>query len=192
MKQKNVKQHKNNTVVTVRHRMLSFIWFLQVVAEAMALFCIWRLNMLPDDLFLILAGIFGVLALFTGMLLLPKRTGRLQGGCGVFLSVVIFSLCCGASLLVMDAQGTIQGISGQGSGKLTMAVYVRAEDPAQSIADAAGYDFAVVQGYDEARTRQAVEAIESELGCSIKVTEYPGAQALVEGFFSMESIERRK
>ena len=167
--------------------MLTLIWLLQLVAEGMALYCIWRLNMLPEDLFLILVGIFGVLALFTGILLLPRRTGRLQGGCGVFLSVVIFALSCAVSVLVMDAQGTIQGISGQGGGKLTMAVYVRTEDPAQTIADAADYDFAVVQGYDEARTRQAVEAIEAELGRSIKVTEYAGAKELVEAFFSGES-----
>ena len=182
-----MKQKKKNVAVTMRHRMLTFIWFLQVIAEAMALFCIWRLNMLPDNLFLILAGVFAVLALFTGILLLPRRTGRLQGGCGVFLSVLIFALSCAGSVLVMDAQGTIQGISGQTGNKLTMAVYVRTEDPAQTIQDASDYNFAVVQGYDEARTRQAVEAIEAELGKRITVTEYAGAQQLVEAFFSGES-----
>ena len=167
--------------------MLTFIWFLQAIAEAMALFCIGQLNMLPDNYFLILAGIFGLLAVFTGILMLPRWTGRLQGSCGTFLSVVIFAVSCAASLLVMDAQGTIQGISGQTGGKLTMAVYVRTDDPAQTIADAADYDFAVVQGYDEARTRQAVEAIEAELGKTITVNEYAGARELLEAFFSGQS-----
>ena len=167
--------------------MLTFIWFLQAIAEAMALFCIGQLNMLPDNYFLILAGIFGLLAVFTGILMLPRWTGRLQGSCGTFLSVVIFAVSCAASLLVMDAQGTIQGISGQTGGKLTMAVYVRTDDPAQTIADAADYDFAVVQGYDEARTRQAVEAIETELGKTITVNEYAGARELLEAFFSGQS-----
>ncbi|MBQ8237275.1 MAG: LCP family protein [Oscillospiraceae bacterium] len=182
-----MKHKKKSMAVTARHRMLSFIWFLQLIAEGMALFCIWRLNMLPENLLLILAGVFAVLALFTGILLLPRRTGRLQGSCGVFLSVLIFALSCAASVVIMDAQGTIQGISGQTGGKLTMAVYVRSDDPAQTIQDAADYDFAVVQGYDEARTRQAVEDIEQELGRSISVTEYAGAKELVEGFFSGES-----
>lgn len=167
--------------------MLSFIWFLQAVAEGIALFCIWQLQMLPDDMFLILAAAFGLLALFTGILMLPRRTGRLQGSVGTFLSVVIFLISCAGSFLVMDAHGTIQGITGHSGSNLTMAVYVRAEDPAQSIADAAAYRFAVVQGYDEERSRQAVESIEAEVGSAISVNEYAGARELVEAFFSGES-----
>lgn len=167
--------------------MLSLIWFLQLIAEAMALFSIWQLNMLPDDYFLILSGIFLALVLFTGILLLPKSTGRLQGGCGVFLSVVIFAVSCAASLVIMDAQGVIQGIAGHSGSDLTMAVYVRSDDPAQSIEDAADYRFAVVADYDAERTREAVESIESKLGSSINISEYSGAQALVEAFFSGET-----
>ena len=167
--------------------MLTLIWLLQVVAEAMSLFSIWKLNMLPDNYFIALSAVFAVLAIFTGMLLLPKRASRLQGGCGIFLSVVIFILSCASALVVMDAQGVIQGIAGHSGSSLTMAVYVRNDDPAQTIADAANYNFAVVDNYDEARTKGAVEAIESQLGKSIKVSEYSGARELVEAFFAGES-----
>ena len=180
-------KYKKNKTSLARHRMLSLIWFLQLIAEGMALFSVWQLNMLPDDYFLILCGMFALLALFTGILLLPKSAGRLQGGCGVFLSVVIFAVSCGASLVIMDARGVLEGIVGSTSGDLTMAVYVRNEDPAQSLEDAADYRFAVVADYDTERTQEAVAAIEKELGTSINISEYSGSRELVEAFFSGET-----
>lgn len=167
--------------------MLTLIWFLQLIAEGMALYGIWQLQMLPDNYFLILSAAFVMLALFTGLLLLPRRASRFQSGFGVFMSVVVFIASCAAALLVIDAHGTIQGIAGHSGGDLTMAVYVRTEDPAQSIADAADYRFAVIQGYEEERTQKAVAAIEEELGSEISVTEYSGSETLVEAFFSGES-----
>lgn len=170
-----------------RHRILAFIWFLQLVAEAMALFCIWQLDMLPDHYFVVLSVAFVMLAIFTGVLMLPLRTGKLQGSVGTFLSVLIFAVSCAGALLVMDAQGTISQITGHSGSDLSMAVYVRNEDPAQTLSDAADYRFAIVRGYDSERTQEAVASIESELGREISITEYAGAQALVEAFFAGES-----
>lgn len=167
--------------------MLGLIWFLQVIAEAMALLGVWRLNMLPDQYFLILCGGFGVLALFTAILMLPKKAGGFRTGFGIFLSVVVFIISCTAAVLVIDAHGTIQQVTGHSSSDMTMAVYVRTDDPAQNIGDAADYRFAVVQGHEQERTQEAVDSIEKDLGTQISVSEYAGAQELVEAFFAGES-----
>ena len=164
--------------------MLKRIWFLQLLAEGAALVGVWKINLLPEDYFLILCGALLLLSVFTGGLMLPKRASRLSSGFGVFLSVILFVLSCGAAVLVMDANDRIQGIAGHTGNDLTLAVYVHNDDPAQSIDDAADYRYAVVRGYETERTAEAVTAVENALGVAIDVQEYSSARELVEAFFS--------
>ena len=170
-----------------RHRLLVLIWLLQLLSEGMALAGIWRLNMLPEDYFLMLASVFGVMLFLTGLLMLPKGAARFQSGFGAFLSFAIFASACAAALMVQDAHGAIQGISGHTASDLTLAVYVRSDDPAQKIQDAAAYRFAVVRDYEVENTQKVVDAVEEELGHQIQVVQYDGTQSLVSAFFSGKS-----
>lgn len=170
-----------------RGRLLKLIWLLQLLAEGVVLAGVWKLNMLPEDYFLMLAGGFAVLLLITGLLMLPRRARGFRSGLGVFLSFLIFASSCAAALLVQDAHGTIEGISGHQASGLTLAVYVRANDPAQTIQDAASYRFAVVRDYEVENTQKVVDAVEKELGHTITVCQYEGTQSLLEAFFSGES-----
>ena len=169
-----------------RHRLLTAIWIMQLIAEALILAGIWQLDMLPQKYFtLVIAGL-ALISLLTAILLLPVRTGRLQGVVGVFLSVLVFAGSCVGSMMLLDAQGTIEGIVGQVSSKATVAVYVRAEDPAQELQDAAYYEFGIVNGYETERIAEAISSIEEELGTRIRVGEYAGAEDLMKVFFDGE------
>ena len=181
-----MKYKKKNGQLMARHRMLVTIWLLQVLAEVLAMYGVWKLDMLPQKYFLILGGAMALLIFFTGVLLLPLRTSPLQGTAGVILSVIIFSASCGVSLMIMDAHGTIESIVGQVSSKATVAVYVRAEDRAQTIHDAAGYHFGMVSGYEAESINEAVDAVEEELGTQIQVSGYDSTITLVEAFFTGE------
>lgn len=169
-----------------RHRMLVLIWLLQVAAEALAILGIWQLDMLPQKYFLILCGAFALLSVFTAILMLPVRTGRLQGGAGVFLSVLIFIVSCVASVTILDTQGTIENIVGQVSSGASVTVYVRAEDRAHDLQDAADYHFGVVQGYETERIQEAVDAMEEELGSSLLIRAYENVQSLVDALYGGE------
>ena len=173
-------------MIMARHRMLVLIWVLQVIAEGMALYGIWELDMLPQKYFLAVAAAFVLVAVLTGALLLPLRTGRLQGGAGVFLSVVAFALSCVASLMILDARGTIENVVGQVSGKASVGVYVKTDDPAQTLEDTAGYNFGMVFGYETEKFQEAVEAMEETLGTTLNVGQYNSADALLEAFFGGE------
>ena len=169
-----------------RHRLLVLIWVLQLVAEALACYGIWELNMLPEKYFIILGAAMAVLAFLTALLLLPVRTGRLQAGMGVFLSVIIFGLSCAASWMVLDARGTIDSVVGQVSSKASAGVYVRAEDRAHDLQDAADYRFGLINGYEMQRFGEAVAAMEETLGTTMSVSYYDGSQALLNAFFGGE------
>ena len=177
---------KKHAVIKARHRMLVLIWILQVIAEGLALFGIWELDMLPQKYFLAVAAAFVLVAVLTGALLLPLRTGRLQGGAGVFLSVVAFALSCVASLMILDARGTIENVVGQVSGKASVGVYVQTDDPAQTLEDAADYHFGMVFGYETEKFQEAVDAMEETLGTTLSVGQYNSADALLDAFFSGE------
>ena len=172
--------------VKARHRLLVLIWVLQVVAEALAYYGIWQLNVLPEKYFIALGVAFGLVAVLTASLLLPIRTGRLQGAAGVFLSVVIFGLSCAASLMILDARGTIDSVVGQVGTKASVGVYVRAEDRAQDLEDAADYRFAMVNGYETDRFQEAVDAMVDELNSALDVSYYDSADAMVRAFFNGE------
>ena len=178
---------KKRAVIMARHRMMVVIWILQVIAEGLALFGIWELDMLPQKYFLALAGAFALVALLTGVLLLPVRTGRLQGGAGLFLSVVVFGLSCAASLMILDARGTIENVVGQATGKATVGVYVLAEDPAQSLEDASGYHFGMVYGYETEKFQEAVDAMEETMGTTLSVGQYNSADQMLSAFFAGET-----
>ena len=169
-----------------RHRMLVLIWLLQLAAEVLAVLGIWRLDMLPQKYFLILCGTFALLALFTAILLLPVRTGRLQGGAGVFLSVLIFIVSCVASVTILDTQGTIEKVVGQVSSGASVTVFVRSEDRAHDLQDAADYRFGIVEGYETERIQEAVDAMEEELGHSLRISAYETVQSLVDALYEEE------
>ena len=177
---------KKYAVIMARHRLLVLIWILQVIAQGLALYGIWELDMLPQKYFLALIGAFALVAVLTGALLLPVRTGRLQGGAGVFLSVVIFAVSCVASLMILDARGTIENVVGQVSGKATVGVYVRAEDRAHTLEDAADYGFGMVSGYEAEKFQEAVDGMEETLGVTLNVTQYVSADDMLRAFFNDE------
>ena len=177
---------KKYAVIMARHRMLVLIWFLQVIAEGLALYGIWELNMLPLKYFLALSAGLVLLAVLTGALLLPVRTGRLQGGAGVVLSVLVFALSCVASLMILDARGTIENVVGQVSGKASVGVYVRAEDRAHTLEDAVDYSFGMVYGYETEKFQEAVDAMEATLGVPLNVGWYNSADDMLRAFFNDE------
>ena len=160
--------------------MLRMIWWLQVLAEGAAVAALLWLNMIPEKYMMVLGGGLLLLTLFTGMLMLPRRISPLGSGFGVFISFLIFLLSCGVTLLAMDTMGRVSSTTGHGSGQLVQAVYVRTDDPAQNLADTAGYRFAVIAGYG---VDDAVASVEKELGGDITITEYDGPTALLDAFF---------
>ena len=180
------RSRKGYARLMARHKLLTAIWIMQFIAEAVVLIGIWQLNMLPEKYFTLAIAGCALLSLLTAILLLPLRTGRLQGGIGVVLSLLVFAGSCAGSMMILDAQGTIESIVGQVSSKAAVAVYVRDEDPAQTIQDAAGYDFGIVSGYETERIQEAVTTMEEELGTQLRVREYASAEALVEAFFDDE------
>ena len=171
------------------------LWGLQLVVEALTVFTIWRLNMLPDQYMMMLVAVFLLLGSLTGLLLLvpsgKKNGGKIRRGFACVL-VLLISLCCAAVVTVVsDVHETIQNVTGNeqepDENKATRSIYVRIDDPAQTLEDAKGYSFGLVDGYDEANVEQVLVFISQTHGEEPKTVSFGSIDAMVDGLFSGET-----
>lgn len=167
------------------------LWFLQMAVEAMTLFTIWRLNMLPDQYMLMLVAVFLLLWSLTGLMLLipPKKMkgGKIRRGIACVLVLVISVVCAAVVTVVSDVHETLNSVTNddpnENENKLTRAVYVRADDPAQSLEDAVGYTFGIVDGYDAANMQQVLTVISQTLGEDARTVSFASIPEMVDGLY---------
>ncbi len=67
-----------------------------------------------------------------------------------------------------------------------VAVYVRAEDAAQSVQDTAGYTFGILSSLDRENTDRGLAEIETALGGAVQTKEFAGITQLADGLLAGE------
>lgn len=168
------------------------LWILQLAVEALTVYTIARLNMLPDQYLWLIVGAFAFLWILMGLLLLPGKNnaGGIRRGIAAVLILVICLGCAVMVTVVSDVYETMQGVlgnrPGEGEDKPKRSVYVLAEDPAQTILDAKEYTFAVVENFDTANVRQVLDAIAAEHGEEPQTQAYPSLSAMVDALYAGE------
>lgn len=161
-------------------------WILLLLVMGLTFWCVWKLNMLPFKYLSIVAATLLVLWLGTGFLVWFKtgksqiRAIHVRQVTAMVLSLVLILVCGIVIGVVSKAYQTMESVSNTTVKTTSMKVYVRTEDPAQSLADAADYTFAVMQNHDADKNRQVVQAIEQDLGKTIKLEFCTGPAEMVE------------
>lgn len=155
---------------------------IQLIATIIFMAGVFRLNMLPN-MYLAVIGI--LLLLFWGIILASQFFSKKNAITGKVISVIISILLIVGAYFLFKTSGTISDISG-GDYKLdNVVVAVMADDPAESIEDAADYNFGVQYNMNGDQITSTVDAINEELGSEIRTTEYESlaeqAQALHDG-----------
>lgn len=163
------------------------IWFLELAALAFSVATVWRMDMLPDQYLMILVAAAMLVWALTGLLLLPSRKaggGKFRRGFACVLVLLVVVVCAVLTTVATDVyQAMHQIVDDPTDDTITRGIYVRADDPAQSLADTRSYVFAKVTGYDTAYTGGAVNAIEKELGAQITVEEFSSVPAMVDALY---------
>lgn len=173
------KMKKDNKISRTAGLVLAFI---QLVATAVFMAGIFKLNMLPNKYVVALTVL---LLLFWGIILASQFFSKKNAITGKIISVVISILLIFGSYYLFKVSGTVSKISG-GDYKLDkVVVSVMADDSAESIEDAKDYTFGVQYKMNGDQIKQTVSAINEELGTDIKTEEYDTlaeqAQALHDG-----------
>lgn len=159
------------------------IWLIQAAAEGWLAFSIYRLNMLPANIFGIGAGVLVLLLLltFAGMSVYGKKKKGLVRKCIMaLLSLFIAFDCVWGAGAVGRLDKTVEHVTTTNKISSHVAVYVLTEDPAQTLEDAKDYSFAVTDSYDAVNSDKTVRAINDELGTDIQVKNYANALEMID------------
>lgn len=170
---------------------LGAIWGVLLLVEVLALFSVWQLDMIPGKYFALLTAILAVLWLGIGALLFWKssRSGSLavRRWIASILIVLTVAACAVGVSAVTELRRTLQNVTGARPTGMTVAVYVRKDDPAQNLQAAAQYTFSYVQGYEEDRTEQVLQSLEKALGQQPKATQYPSVFEMLDGLYEKQT-----
>ena len=175
---------KKGTVFTV-------IWFIQLIVEAVMAVLLLRLNMLPTKYFAVLVVLLVLAAIITRVLMRPKagkwekKSGKAKRSVGCVLSLIVIAVCAVASHAVFTLNNTFAAITNNNVSAV-VGVYVLADDPAESIQDAAGYTFSVMDSYDAEAVEKAVANIEKDLGTELTVRDYDTTFDMVDALYAQE------
>ncbi len=173
---------KNNKIWTI---ISIVVLFLQAVAEGLAAAILLRLNLLPTKYTLLLAIVLVLLLAITGVLFFvhgkkPASTARRI--VAMVLAVLIMIGCGLAFKVAFDAYNAIKAVTNEKpiTNTMEMYVFVRNDDPAQSLADTAEYSFAIIADYDVDHTQQAIGKIQQAIGKMPVIAQYEMSSAIAD------------
>ena len=132
--------------------------------------------------------LFAALALADALLifLCAKPGKKLRFAIGVILTLLfVLGVCCGSAALNRTVN-TLKSITSTSPQYSRDCVYVRAEDPAQSIEDVAGEPFGILSAADRENTDQALGQIGTALGLTAESREFSGISELVNALLEGE------
>ena len=171
----------------ILHYITLGLFLLMFILQIAAVVAVCRLKMVPGFLvFLIILFFLAYLGL-TGYFLflrgkkVPKKMARQVAKkrriIGCVLALVMFIGCVVITNVANDVRKAIEAVQANPSSQaedvgITRTVYVRSHDTAQTLADAKDYTFGILSGYDDVCTRQAVAAVEAEIGSKIQTKSF--------------------
>lgn len=155
-----------------------------LLASSLAL-DIWIMvsKLLPTKYLLLLMAVLLIINAVSVVVQIPARKNK-QGKliCGI-AAVLLSAVMIYGMVALGSVQAALTRISGQVQETKLVDVVVVANDPAQSITDAKGYRFGVLENMDE----KARSAMESDLGGKIgtlQTTSYTSATALADALYA--------
>lgn len=153
-------------------------------------FFVWKLQILPAKYLLLLLGALAVLTLLICTLLF-QRTGKWQKKSrhgrqitGYILSLVVIAGCFVGTHAFSKIGQTFTAISEPTTVSTVFGIYVCADDPAETLEDAAGYSFAMTDSVDTDHTLMAADGIIDLLDSSISVMNTESVNALIDCLYT--------
>ena len=171
------------------------LYLVQFVFEVIALVEIMLTNMLPDNMVLVIALVFVLMLIITGMMLFrgmwkrPSSARRVRRVVAIVLAAVMAAGSLWVTHLATRLNKTVNSITADNAGDQQIAayvgVYVMSSDKAESINDLTSASFGIMENFDQSNTQYAVNYINDQTGEKITTSDFPSmvelAQALYDG-----------
>lgn len=202
---------KSNVLQTILQTLKSLnkrqIWSLVFLALFLALFIIeivavvsvLRLDMLPGILealmivfFLVYDCVVAYFMFLRGRKVNKRNARRIARKRRIIAGVLAVVMACGSIVIARvtgDVYKTIQAVQVSEQPEdiaVTRTVFVRTHDRAQTLEEAKDYSFGKITHFDDENTQQAVAAIETQLGSSIKTIGYSSVFEMADSLLNGE------
>ena len=151
------------------------------LTEIVAVVSVMRLDMLPGILealiilfFLVYDCLVAYFMFLRGRKVNKRNAKRIARKRRIIACVLAVVMICGSSVISTvagDVYKTLQSVQVSEEpedAKVTRSVFVRTHDGAQTLEDAKDYEYGIVIHFDDENTQQAVTAIETQLGGTVK------------------------
>ena len=161
-----------------------------LLCVAMALFVlgIAKTKLFPSKYLLPAGGVCLLLAVVVGLLTKDiRRIGRMI--VGIVLTVVILAGLVIGTTYLMDAVNTLNKLTQVQVEITDVGVYVRSDDPAQDMTDAAAYRYGVMEELDRENTDTVIRDLEAELGTALTVQTFAGLEELMDGLLTDRQVD---
>ena len=140
-----------------------------IIQLILSMILVYQAGMLPLKYRILLSVV--LLAVFTVCFALQTINNKVHIIGNVISIMTIIVLAVGM-LGLGKINGFMSAIGGGGLKTDNMVVVVNADDPAETIEDAAGYKFAIVKTIDRENTNKMIEEVENKTGASLDLNEY--------------------
>lgn len=181
------KANKNYRPVAMIWRILGKILFIiQLLLEVITGFLMHKSNMIPLK-YEIVAYVLMILLLILTFCLLRHGFPRKKFTVGMVLTLVISIFFGCIFYYVYGGLSTLEDITGIRYETVVYGVYVRTEDPAQTIEDAGNYSFGVISDLDRDDTDKVISDIEDDVGHSISTVNYSDMMTEVNALLNSET-----
>ncbi len=155
----------------------------QFITSMMFMISLFMLNMFVAKYLLVIGAAVVILFVVSA---LGQYFAKKNAIFGKVVSVLISFVLLFLSYLMFTMNSTMQDIT-QTSGRVeTIQVVVLVDDPAQTISDAADYNFGVQYQFKGDEIRKTVDVINKELDKEITSTQYESVQEQVDALFAKE------
>lgn len=168
--------------------LMVIIWVAQFLVEALTFGVILQLDLLPGLYVTILGVLFALVWILPGVLLFRKKK-KGKTGCQIVALILVTLIilgCAGVSGMVSQFGQTMNNVTGKTEITTMMTVYVRSDDDAQDIQDAADYTFATLKNVGTEKTRQAVDTLQNTLGKTLTTVEYAVTTEMADALYAGE------
>lgn len=169
------KNHREKKIRIPGILLVVFMFFILIFFVSV----VFSTQMLPAALLAIVCAGCLISLLLTYFLTRDLRH-RIRFVLGVVWSLLCLVLCLFAGYYVRQTQDTLQKVSSPRVQNSIISFYVKQEDPAENLSDAADYTFGILKTQDRSNTDETLNQVSAEQNLTLQTLEFDGLTQLAD------------
>lgn len=176
--------------IAKKNKTCVILFLLQLVGAVLPTVSLVASNMIPVFYLIILISIEVILLAVSWELFFLRASESGEKALAIrriiaaVISIAVFVIAIIVAFALDKAGDTLKEITSQKTVTTVVGVYVLEDDAAQSITDAADYDFGYSTAYDGKNIQDTIKKIKKEIGKSPKTEDYEDTMEMVDALYS--------